>query len=55
MHITAKINVTYELNIMRLYSLPFSFPSFRLCFSFFSVSFTLSLLLLDLFVNYSFW
>jgi len=56
MHITTKINVTYELNIMRLYSIPFFFHFFSTLFlMFFSVSFTPSILLLDLFVSYSFW
>jgi hypothetical protein len=49
MHITTKINVTCELNIMCLYSLPFFFHLFSNLFLMcFSVSFTLSLLLLDL-------
>jgi len=54
MHIKTKINVTYELNIMRLYSLPFSFRLFSTLFlMFFSVSFTHSLLLLDLSITLS--
>ena len=44
-----KINVTYELNIMLLYRVPFFFHFFSTLFlMFFSVSFTLSLFLLDL-------
>ena len=51
---TTKLTVAHEPNIMGLYSLPFFFHFFSTLFlKFFSVSFTLSLILLDLSVTFS--